>query len=115
MHRGGRQRFLAARGALLEPGLLVGLLGLRPLLIPDLLDRGQDDLQGLERLDRFLIETKNEKLPPVAYFRRVAFNLAKDVLGSLRGKIHRKFNLTLTCCDGTRVRRGLKCRKLLTV
>src|ERR1700722_16300641 len=111
MDRGGRQRFLAAGGALFQAGLLVGILGLQPPLIPNLFDRGDDGLQSLKSLNRFLIETKDEELPPMPYFRRIAFNLAENILGCLRGKIHRDLNWALACMDTTRAARALKYRE----
>ncbi len=72
----GRQRFATASGALLDLGILEGVLGLLPFNRPDLFDRAQDHLQGLERIDRLLVEAKDEKLPPMPHFRGVALNLA---------------------------------------
>ena len=69
-------------------GFLVGIAEFLAALVPDLFDTGGDDLQGLERLDRFLIETKNEKLAPMTYFRWIAFDLAQDILSGLGGEIH---------------------------
>jgi hypothetical protein len=89
MDRGGRQRLFAAGGALFQAGLFVDVLGLLSLLIPDLLDRGEDYLQGLKGLDRFLIETKDKELPPMAYFRRITLDFAENILGCLCGKIHK--------------------------
>ena len=93
-----RQRFLAAGGALFLARGFMALLGFLPPLVPDLLDPGDDDLQGLEGLDRFLVEAKNEQLAPVPHFRRIALNLPQNVLCGLRGEIHRSIaNLYLRC------------------
>jgi hypothetical protein len=43
----------------------VDLLGQLALPVPDLLDGGDNRLQCLERIDRFLIKAKNEQLPPM--------------------------------------------------
>ena len=88
MDRRGRKGLIAAGGALLLFGFLVGVLGLLAALVPDLFDSGGDDLQGLERLNRFLVEAKDEELPPMSHFGGIAFDLAENILGCLRGEIH---------------------------
>ena len=94
-HGEGGQRIAAAGGALLDLGGLVGFLGGLALLVPDLLDGRNDDLERLQRLDRFLVEAKDEQLPPVLDLDRVALEFTRDVLGSLRGKIHKVRRISL--------------------
>ena len=56
--------------------------------VPDLFDSGNDHLQSLQSLDRFLVETENEQLAPVADFSRIPLDLDENILSGLRGEIH---------------------------
>ncbi len=88
MDRGRGQRLLAAGRALLLLGFLIGVLGLLTADGPYLLDGGEDDLQGLKRLDRLLVKAENQELAPVADLGRIALEFTKDVLCGLGGEIH---------------------------
>jgi len=89
LHIGRGQRLAAAGGALLYLRVLVGLFRFLLFLVPDGFDPGQDHLQRLQRFDRFLVEAEDEELSPMSHFGRIAFDLAENILGCLRGEIHR--------------------------